>query len=236
MVTFALIHSPLVGPYTWALVADAMGRRGIRAVVPNLHEQVQAGTPFWAQHASAVARALAPEAESEPVVLVGHSGAGMLLPASRERLGRAVAGYIFVDAGLPEDGKSRLDLFWDREAAAGFRQVASGGFLPPWTSDDLKEVIPDAAVRVRFVSELRPTPIAVYEEPLPVFQGWPDAPGGYLQFSKVYDSAAEQARRMGWAYRKLDAGHFHMLVEPEVVTNALIELAGEMIGVGEGLF
>lgn len=225
---FALIHSPLVGPYTWALVAEALVRRGIRAVVPDLQAQVEAGKPYWAQHASAVARALAPAADSEAVVLVGHSGAGMLLPACRERLGHPVVGYIFVDAGIPEDGKSRLDLFENREAVAAFRQAAGGGCLPAWTSDDLKDVIPDVIVRERFVWELRPTPLAVYEEPLPVFQGWPDAPGGYLHFSAVYDSAAARARRMGWAYRKIDAGHFHMLVEPEAVAAALVELAQQM--------
>ncbi len=27
-----------------------------------------------------------------------------------------------------------------------------------------------------------------------------------------------------WAYRELEAGHFHMLVDPAAVTNALLEL------------
>ena len=33
------------------------------------------------------------------MILAGHSGAGPLLPAIRQATGRAIAGYLFVDAG-----------------------------------------------------------------------------------------------------------------------------------------
>src|SRR5207249_3404078 len=105
----------------------------------------------------------------EPCVLVGHSGAGALLPAIREALGRPVFAYVFVDAGIPQDGMSRLDQFSSQEEAEQFRQAAVDGLLPTWTEDDLAHLIPDAETRRRFVSELRPLPLAVYEEPIPVF-------------------------------------------------------------------
>jgi hypothetical protein len=228
MADIVLIHSPLVGPFTWALVAEELRRQGMTVVAPDLHERVDEGIAYWAQHAGAVARALAGRADPEPVVLAGHSGAGMLLPACRELMERPPAGYIFVDAGLPENGKSRLDLFENHDAVAQFRQAASGGLLPAWTDEDLRALIPAAEVRERFVSELKPIPLALYEEPLPVFDGWPDAPCGYLHFSPVYDSAARRAQQMGWPYRKLEGGHFHMLVDPQTVSAALIELARAM--------
>ncbi len=109
--------------------------------------------------------------EKRPLVLVGHSGAGVLLPAVREALGRAVAGYIFVDADIPEDNKSRLDLFQSREDRNSFRRAAQEGMLPTWTEEDLLETIPNPVLRRRFVAELRPLPLAVYEEPIPVFEG-----------------------------------------------------------------
>ena len=154
----------------------------------------------------------------------------MLLPAIREALGRPVSMYIFVDAGIPLDGKSRLDLFENPVAAAQFRQAATDGMLPTWTDEDLREVIPDDAIRQRFVAELRPLPLKVYEEPIPVFQGWPDAPCGYLRFmgahSAAYEEPARWAQREGWTYAELQGGHFHMLVEPRAVASALLELAG----------
>src|SRR6478672_5599041 len=118
---FGLIHSPLVGPLTWGPVAEALAARGARAVVPDLRAPT-AGPPYWAAHAAAAAARLA-EAP-EPLFLVGHSGAGALLPAIRQALGRPVAGYIFVDADPPQDGRSRLARFGDPAGAAAFRDAA----------------------------------------------------------------------------------------------------------------
>lgn len=68
----------------------------------------------------------------------------------------------------------------------------------------------------------------MYEEPLPVFAGWPDAPCGYLKFSQVYDPEAAKARQNGWPVLELQGNHFHMLVEPKVVAEALVHLARTM--------
>src|SRR5207253_7352694 len=104
MPTFVLIHSPLVGPFTWAPVADVLRERGVGAVVPALGAGEQTGAPYWRQHADATAGVVKELAQDERLVLVGHSGAGALLPAVRGSLGRPVDAYLFVDAGLPRDG------------------------------------------------------------------------------------------------------------------------------------
>jgi hypothetical protein len=139
---------------------------------------------------------------------LAHSGAGMLLPAIRQVTGRRVAAYLFVDAMIPENMKSRLDLFASPEAATRFRQSAKNGYLPVWTDEDLREDIPDNALRRRFVNELRPLPLAVYEEPIPVFSGWPDAPCGYLQFTPTYEFGKRRAETSGWIYSRMNGGHF----------------------------
>ena len=232
MPTFVLIHSPLVGPFTWTLVAEELRQRGFEAVAPTLRNDPTSSLPYWKQHANAIAEALATLAHDRPIILVGHSGAGMLLPAIREVANRPVAAYIFVDTGIPQDGMSRLDLFSDSEEVARFRQAATDGLLPTWIDEDLREVIPNEEVRRRFVSELRPVPLAVYEEPLPVFEGWPDAPCAYLRFTgtpaAAYEEAVQRAQRERWPYAALDGGHFHMLVDPVVVADALVHLAGQM--------
>ncbi|MSP13091.1 MAG: alpha/beta hydrolase [Chloroflexi bacterium] len=230
---FVLIHSPLGGPYTWVPVAEVLRQKGVGVIVPTLTSSQESATPYWQQHAAAVAQALQAQGgdpSQQPLILVGHSGAGMLLPAIRQVTGRPVAAYLFVDAGLPVAGKSRLDLFEDAEAAAAFRQAATGGLLPAWTEEDLREVIPSIEQRRRFVAELRPLPLAVYEDPLPVFAGWPDAPCGYLRFgaNPAYDTGAARALREGWAYSQLEGMHFHMLVDPPAVAQALLTLVERM--------
>jgi thioesterase domain-containing protein len=222
---FVLVHSPLVGPLTWEPVAAELRRQGFAAVVPALRETEAPGAPYWQQHAAAVVRTLASFPPFRPLILAGHSGGGMLLPAIRTLAARPVAAYLFVDAGLPQDGQSRLDRFDDAAAVAAFREAAVDGWLPPWTEADLAEVIPDAALRRRFVAELRPLPLAVYEEPIPVFAGWPDAPAAFVQFSPVYDTDAAAARQAGWPYGALPGGHFHMLVDPAGVAQALLDAA-----------
>lgn len=162
-----------------------------------------------------------------PLVLAAHSGAGPLVPAVQQALATPVAAYLFVDAGLPRDGLSRLDLFEDAEAVRMFRASARGGLLPPWTSEDLREAIPDEAIRDRFVAELRAVSLSVYEEPLPVSEGWPDAPCGYIRFgaNPAYDAPSTEAEGAGWPVVRLPGEHFHMLVDPRGVADALVGLA-----------
>jgi hypothetical protein len=231
-----LIHSPLVGPYTWFLAAEAMRRRGVEAIVPVLKSPVRDGWRYWEIHVESVAASLNSLGQKTPVVLIAHSGAGPLLPAVREYIGQPVVGYLFVDAMLPENGKSRLDLFGDPDAAAQFRNAAKNGLLPPWNDEDLREAIPDDQVRARFVRNLSPLPLAVYEEPIPVFDGWPDAPSGYLRFGSnpAYETHSRNAIQEGFAYIRLEGGHFHMLVEPEEVVWTLLELLQQMLDKGSG--
>jgi pimeloyl-ACP methyl ester carboxylesterase len=225
---FVLIHSPLVGPTTWQPVADEMRRGKLDTVVPTLESAEGTNVPYWRQHAEGVIKALENVPSDRPLILVAHSGGGMLLPAIRQVTGRPVAAYLFVDAMIPEDMKSRLDLFESKESAARFRQGAKDSYLPTWTNDDLREEIPNDSLRRRFVNELRPLPLAVYEEPIPVFAGWPDAPCGYLQFTPTYDIGKRRAESSGWAYARMDGGHFHMLADPQAVTTALIKMVDRL--------
>jgi hypothetical protein len=194
---FLLVHSPLVGPLTWSPVADELSRRGMAAVVPDLAAAGDIAPPYWRQHAEAAARAAGNVPAGRPLVLVGHSGAGPLLPAVCQALGRPVAAYLFVDAGIPEDGESLLGPP-DSGFARELRELyAAGGRFPNWGDADLLEIIPDPEMRRRLLAELRPQPFAFWEESLPVAPGWPDAPCGYLQFSPVYDAPAARARERG---------------------------------------
>ena len=95
--------------------------------------------------------------------------------------------------------------------------------------EDLRAVIPDAVLRAGVLAELHPQPLAFRQEPIPVFAGWPDAPCAYIKFSRGFQSPAEQARQRGWGTYEFDGGHFHMLVDPSAVANALVDFA-EHIG------
>ena len=110
-------------------------------------------------------------------MLVGHSGAGPLLAAVGAGLraaGRPCAGYLFCDAGLPEDGASRLDLLAveDQTMATAFRaELEQGGRFPERGDAELAPLVPDPAARAALIGSLRPRGLAFFTEPLPPAPG-----------------------------------------------------------------
>jgi hypothetical protein len=228
---YVLIHSPLVGPLTWSRVAEEMRERGLGVLVPTLEDSLNSKEPFWKQHADSVSRSLADIRRNTPVILVAHSGAGPLLPVIRQSISNPVRAYVFVDAGIPRDRASRLDLMKseDPEWANDFQQeLEAGGSFPTWSMEDLQGIIPDDSLRRQMVAELSPRGLDFFTEPIPLFDGWPDAPCAYIQFSAVYEKPAAQARETGWPVYELQAGHFHMLVDAATVTNKILDAVNKI--------
>ncbi len=163
--------------------------------------------------------------------LIGHSGGGPLLPTIASAIGGA-DGYIFVDASIPADGASRLDLFEEEVGVAAVsavrRHLEAGGSYPRWTNEDLRSTVPDARMRAQILAMLRPQGLDYWAEPIPVFEGWPDAPCGYLGLSSGYEVRAEQARRTGWLCLTRDGGHFDLLTRPVEVAGEIREMIGHL--------
>ena len=221
-----LIHSPLVGPLTWSLVADEMRQRSLDVLVPNLEDSPDSNEPFWKQHAESVSRFFKGLPVDKPLTLVAHSGAGPLLPVIRASISNPVHAYVFVDAGIPQNQATRLDLMKSEEAdwARQFQgYLEGGGRFPDWSSKDLQEILPSDELREQMVAEIRPRALDFFTEPIPVFERWPDAPCVYILFSEPYQRAAVQAREAGWQTRELKAGHFHMLVDARAVTDLIVD-------------
>ena len=111
--TFVLVHSPLVGPTSWLPVARERERRRRAAVVPSLLGVAVAPEPRWRHVPDAVR--IATSQLDQRIVLVGHSGAGPLLPVIADASDNEVAALVFVDS-LPPPPAGRLLLgppaFW----------------------------------------------------------------------------------------------------------------------------
>lgn len=215
-----LVHSPLVGPLTWSLVARQLQAGGFDVLVPTLTDSGETPPPYWLQHAACMRQALASIPQERPLAFIGHSGAGPLLPILAETARHPVAGYLFVDAGLPHPGKPQLE-----ELPEELRQpLAAGERFPNWSDEDLREELPDGRLRQQVLEEVQPRSLNYFDEVKPDIPGWPDAPCGYLLFTQGYRPYLEQAQRIGWPGRTIPSGHFHMLVDPGAVAAALVEL------------
>lgn len=221
MHAFLLLHAPLSAPASWQLVADVLRSRGYPVLVPDLTRVADAGPPYWPRYGAAAGQPLISLPDDLSVVVVAHSGAGFFVPLLRQATGAAIPCYIFVDAVVPEDGVIP-------DADGYMRSRSRDGRIPPFTEAELRATgLPGDAARA-LQADLRPLPLAVYEEPVPVFPGWPDAPRAYLRFTQTWPEAyqhyVDQARQEGWPYAELAGGHFHMLVNPQAVADALLTL------------
>lgn len=227
-VVFVLIHSPLVGPSTWSPVAVELERRGHQVVVPSLLGAAAAPPPQWRHCVEAVHDAV--RTLSNPVVLVGHSGGGLPLPAIADGIAPPVSRLIFVDSGVPAStGETPLapPPFLDH-----LRTLAFSGTLPPWSTwwgeDAMRDLVPDEALRAALAREMPSLPLAYFEERVPSPAGWDRVPCAYLLLSDAYKDAAAEARQRGWRVEEITgAQHLHIAVAPEAVTDALIRLAAE---------
>jgi pimeloyl-ACP methyl ester carboxylesterase len=223
---FVLVHSPLVGPSTWSPVARELERRGRQAVVPSLLQPAGAPTRYWRNDVEAARDAV--QTLSDPIVLVGHSGGGLLLPVIADAIAPPVSGLILVDSGLPaRTGETSLvpPSFLDH-----LRTLAVGGMLPPWSTwwgeDAMRDLVPDEALRTALVREMPSLPLAYFEQRIPSPTGWDRMPCGYLLLSDAYREPAVEARERGWRVEAISgAQHLHIAVAPEAVTDSLIRLA-----------
>jgi hypothetical protein len=215
------VHSPVVGPATWAETANILQRNGFRCVVPDLTKVVSLGPPFYQRLAAAAAHGVS---DGGSVVLIGHSAAGALIPAIAEAVVAPVRA-VFVDAQLPHPGLSWFDTA-PQQLQQQLRGMAEDGVLPPWNewfpARALEELMPDAPQRRRFLVEIPRLPLAFFEEAAPVTRRlgrrW-----AYLRFSEAYDDAADEAERRGWWVARRDWDHLRMLTDPEAVADLITQ-------------
>jgi hypothetical protein len=223
---FVLVHSPSVGPLTWAPVAARLETAGAVAIVPSLSGVADAGPPFWRSVAETVRGAIDELRPGQPVVLVAHSNAGLFLPVIVDAARRPVVGCVFVDAALPSRYGSTPVA--SPEMLDFLKPKATGGRLPPWTSwwdeSDVAPMFPDSQTRSAVSVEQPRLPLSYYEEQVPTPDGWDDRQCGYLLFGSPYEPVAQDARERGWDVDQVPGRHLHQLVDPDTVTGRIMTM------------
>jgi hypothetical protein len=165
---------------------------------------------------------------TRPTVLVGHSGAGLLLPAIADALTVEVAALVFVDSFLPPAG-GVLPLA-PAEYMEQLRGLATDGLLPPWSDwfgeDAMRELIPDERLRAELEAEMPRLPLSYFKASVPLPDGWDSRRCAYLLFAaEPYGRSAAEARARGWPVAEIQgAKHLAMAIEPIAVTEALLDL------------
>lgn len=222
MTAFLLVHPPLLGPGVWSRGAQLLRGEGHRVEAPDLRPASQVSVGWWDR---AVDECVGRVPESG-VVVVAHSGAGVLMPLLCDRT--AASGAVFVDAVVPSctDATTPSDAL--RELIAAL--PAEGGLLPPWsawwTDEQLADVLPQDHLRALLVAEEPRLSADFYDQAVPVPDGWEPPVVGYLRLSHAYDDDAREARRRGWRVAEQEGGHLDLLRRPEHVIDGVLGLLG----------
>ncbi len=225
--SFLLVHSPLVGPSTWAPVAAAAGSRGAVVHVPDLTAVTGSAPPFWEVLVQwAVDAVVDPDGR---VVVVGHSGAGVFLPAIGQRLGARLRALVFVDAQVPpRSGVHRtppeLERLLDEKTVDGVLLR----WWDWWSADALEEAVPDSAVRTTLQADMPQLPRAFYEETVPVPDGWSGWPCGFVKLSDGYQAAYLEAEGRGWPREAVDGHHLSLVTESVLVLDAIATVVARL--------
>jgi Alpha/beta hydrolase family len=221
--TLLFVHSPLVGPSTWAATAQVLGTSGFRCQLPDLRNAFTVGPPYYPKLAAAAAEAVA---GSDPVVLLGHSAAGPLLPSIADAIAGRTRGAIFIDALLPHPARS----WFDTAPPALRRQLqgmADDDLLPPWSDwfppGAIETLLPDPALRRAFIEEIPQVPVSYFAEPAPLTRSWATVPCALVRLSAAYDNAADEAERRGWWVVRRNWDHLRMLTAASAVAGCITE-------------
>lgn len=100
-----LLHSPLGTVADWGSLPDDLVTRGVETVTVTVTDDDR--PPFAARYVARSALQIAAAAPRRPLLLVADGAAGPLLPAvaaSQRAAHRTIAGYLLVDALLPQSG------------------------------------------------------------------------------------------------------------------------------------
>jgi hypothetical protein len=223
MADFLLVHSPVTGPSTWRWVAAELGARGHRVVVPAVPPV--ATSLGWAAFVGSVT---ALTGDLDHPVLVGHSGAGLLLPRIGDLIGAGA--LVFVDSDVPPpEGETPLV---PADFLEFLRGLARDGMLPPWSEwfgpEAMTELIPDEDKRAIVTAELRALPLSYYEARVPVPPGWSGTRCGYVLLSEAYAEYAARAEASGWQVARRLGGHLDIVTRPEVIADAILSVSGQL--------
>lgn len=221
-VKLVLLHSPLVGPGTWLLLAPLLRAQGFAVSVPDFSPAMRGQGPYYPELVR-IARAAIGE-DSRDTILVVHSAAGALVPAIADK--NAAAGTIFVDALLPHSGQSWLEST-PEPLTALITKLSRDGRVPPWhrwwPKGAIETMFDDAAAYEGFAAQLNDLPLAYFHEAAPSIELSQGFACAYLRLGVGYEAEAATAENKDWPVVRLTLHHLAMLTHAKEAA-AQIEL------------
>jgi pimeloyl-ACP methyl ester carboxylesterase len=233
MASFVLVHGAWHGGWCWVRVARLLRDAAHEVHTPTLTglgERAHLARPEvdLETHVQDVVGVLEAE-ELRNVVLVGHSYGGMVITGAAARAANRVSHLVYLDAFVPEAGKSLLDYVGPRAGAIreSAQTAGEGWRIPSFPPERFG--VTSQRDREWLQRRLVPQPLKTFEQPL-------TAVGGerlkrvYVYCSSpamgAFDQFAERLREdRKWQYHELKTGHDAMLTASGDVAKILLGLS-----------
>lgn len=175
------------------------------------------------------------EAQPSPVVLVGHSMAGMVVAQVAERVPSKVKQLVLVAAYLPKNGQSLEELAkGDGASLVGQNMV----FAPDWSTVTIKKEALAEALAADLPSDVQafiveghvPEPLAPFQAKVTLGDAFASVPRSYVftTSDRAVTPALQQQMVSAWPNtrtKSLSTGHLPFLAQPKAFVDALLELA-----------
>jgi pimeloyl-ACP methyl ester carboxylesterase len=238
MATFVIVHGAWSGAHAWRWVRPLLRAAGHEVVTPSLTglgERAHLATPDTDldAHIADVVAVLHYEDLSD-VVLVGHSYGGMVITGVADRTPERIGRLVYLDADVPREGESMLDLV-PADERAGYEESArtrgDGWRVPAPLPDPLPPGLPPEVAWA--VARMVLHPLATMTQPLHLEHGETDLPRTFVLCTEGKEDEVEPpyvARVRtdpSWRLVELAATHTAHVAAPEQLSSTLLEIAAE---------
>jgi pimeloyl-ACP methyl ester carboxylesterase len=241
---YVLVHPAWFGGWCWWKVAPLLRAAGHCVYTPTLtglgeREHLARPEVGLSTHVDDVVNTVVYE-DLADVVLVGNSSSGAVITGVRDRIPERLRRVVYLDAFVPSDGQSILELIPPerREAMEALVTSEGGGWsLPRFAPAPWEQFVPDSwqvtheADLRRILPRLRPTPFRHFSESLHLTGGREESPRrvyvrcaawphpGFDRHARHAESSPE------WDMYAVPWSHLAYVTAPDDLTALLLNLA-----------
>jgi len=236
MTAFVLVHGAFLGGWCWRDVAARLRAAGHDVFTPTLtglgeRYHLATSDTDLETHIQDINGVIDWE-DLNDIVLVGHSYAGMVVGGVAGRRSDRIKAIIYLDAHIPRDGMSMVDMN-PPERAQAFQKAAeayNGWQIPPHTAEYYG--VRDKELQSWIDAKCVPLPLKCLGSRTD--QSGTPHPGIARQvyvrctdpMMPIFQKSQEWAQAQGsWECKEMPTAHFLMLTAPEAVSDLLLEYA-----------